>query len=394
MVAVPWFVLQTTGSASKTGIVAAVTVLPAIFAGVFGGTIIDRIGFKQMSILSDLASGAAVAMIPLLDRTIGLQFSVLLLLVFLKSLFNSPGSTARMSLLPDLAQLSGTGLERANAAYNGIQRSSMLLGPPIAGVLIALFSASNVLWIDAASFLFSAAALAIAVPASHKQAVAEGENESYFVQFKESFHFVRQDKLILNMLIILAIVNFITSPLFDVIFPVYAREIFGSSVDLGIILAGFGAGSLVSILIYGAIGHRVSRRLTFLTGFLLSMIPAWILTMTPGLAITATSMVVIGLASGPLNPLLMTVFQERTPPEMRGRMFGVVMAIAWIAMPIGMLTSGLVIQGAGLRSMLVLIAASFSLVVIGVLLNPTLRELDQRPPELEGEPIPEVEIPL
>ncbi len=378
LVAVPWFVLQTTGSASKTGLVAAISTLSAIIAGIFGGTIVDRTGFKRMSILSDVASGLAVAMIPILDRTIGIQFWELLLLVFLTMLFNAPGSTARQSLLPDLVELAGMPLERANAAYNGIQRSSMLFGPPVAGVLIALLSAANVLWVDAGSFLFSAVALALAIPKPAPRPVTEGADESYFGQLRESLRFIRRDQLLLTLLVILAVINFVTSPLFDVVFPVYARDVFGSSVALGIMLAGFGAGSLVSILIYGAVGHRVSRRLVFVGAFIVSMIPAWILTITPNLVITTALMVAIGIASGPLNPMLMTIFQERTPPEMRGRLFGIIMATAWIAMPLGMLTSGFVIQSAGLRVMLIIIAAAFSLVTIGVVVNPTLHAVDAK----------------
>ncbi len=384
MVAVPWFVLQTTGSASKTGIVAAMTVLPAIIAGIFGGTIVDRTGFRRMSILADLASGLAVAMIPLLNRTIGIHFWELMLLVFLGSLFDAPGSTARQSLLPDLAEMAQIPLERANAVYVGIERGSLLFGPPLAGILIALLSAGDVLWVDAATFAFSAIAIVIAIPSPAAKPVGE-EAEGYFSQLTESFRFVRQHQLILTMLVIVAVVNFLTAPLFDVILPVYAREIFGSSVDLGIMLAGFGAGALAGTVVYGAVGHRLSRHLTFVSAFFLAMIPSWVLAMTPNLVITTAALVVTGIASGPINPLLMTIFQEHTPAEMRGRTFGMITAIAWIAMPLGMLVSGILIQFAGLRVNLILIAASFALVTVGVVANPILRSLDTIPNDLKSD---------
>src|SRR5215813_6525356 len=82
-IAIPWFVLQTTGSASKTGLTAFVTALPAVIAGFFGGVIIDRIGYKRTSVIADLSSGIAVAMLPLLFNTVGLAFWQLLVLVFL-----------------------------------------------------------------------------------------------------------------------------------------------------------------------------------------------------------------------------------------------------------------------------------------------------------------------
>src|SRR5512143_2866547 len=104
-IAIPWFVLQTTGSASQTGLTAAVTALPAIIAAFFGGVLVDRVGYKRTSVLADLASGIAIALIPLLYATTGLAFWQLLVLVFIGNLLDAPGQTARAALTPDLAEL-------------------------------------------------------------------------------------------------------------------------------------------------------------------------------------------------------------------------------------------------------------------------------------------------
>ena len=73
-VAVPWFVLQTTGSAARTGLAGGAAFLAAVLAGLFGGPIVDRLGFRRTSVLADLASCASVAAIPLLHNTVGLAF--------------------------------------------------------------------------------------------------------------------------------------------------------------------------------------------------------------------------------------------------------------------------------------------------------------------------------
>src|SRR5829696_8581905 len=72
-IALPWFVLQTTGSATQTGITGFFTILPVVLAGFLGGTLIDRLGYKRNSIISDLASGVTTALIPILYFTIGLE---------------------------------------------------------------------------------------------------------------------------------------------------------------------------------------------------------------------------------------------------------------------------------------------------------------------------------
>ena len=102
LVALPWFVLQTSGSASRTGITAFFFTVPLVVAAFFGGGIVERLGFKRASIVSDLGSGIAVALIPLLYAASALPFGLLLALVFLRSLVGTPGGTARQSLLPDL----------------------------------------------------------------------------------------------------------------------------------------------------------------------------------------------------------------------------------------------------------------------------------------------------
>ncbi len=144
-IAIPWFVLETTSSAARTGITAAFGMLPVVLAAFFGGAVVDRFGFKRSSIVADLASAVAVVLIPLLHLTTGLAFWQLLVLVFLGALLDTPGNTARGALFPDLAKLGGLQLERANAMHEIAGDGAMLAGPPLAGLLIALWGTDFVL---------------------------------------------------------------------------------------------------------------------------------------------------------------------------------------------------------------------------------------------------------
>jgi MFS family permease len=119
-------------------LVGAVITVPLVVSAFFGGTLVDRVGFKRMSVAADLTSALTVALIPLLYATVGLAFWQLLVLVFLGAVLDAPGHVARQSLFPDLVQLAGVRLERANAISQVIWRLSWLLGPPLAGLLIAL----------------------------------------------------------------------------------------------------------------------------------------------------------------------------------------------------------------------------------------------------------------
>src|SRR5919201_5477009 len=136
IVALPWFVLQTTGSPTQTGIAGGFLVLPSLAAGLLGGAVVDNLGYRRASVAADLLSGVGIALIPLLYQTHGLAFWQLLALVFLGGLLTIPGLTARRAMLPELASLAGLRLERLNAAFEGLQFLALLVGPAVAGVLI------------------------------------------------------------------------------------------------------------------------------------------------------------------------------------------------------------------------------------------------------------------
>ena len=152
VVALPWFVLQTTGNVVKMGFAGAAVGIGTLLSSISGGPLVDRFGFRRASILSDVTAGAAVAAVPLLFWADVLPFWLLLTLTFLISLLNAPGDLARRALVPTLARWAAMPLERANAVDTAIPRLAQLAGPIIGGVLVAAAGAANVLLLDAATF--------------------------------------------------------------------------------------------------------------------------------------------------------------------------------------------------------------------------------------------------
>jgi MFS family permease len=380
-VAIPWFVLQTTGSAARTGLTGGAFLLAAVVAGVVGGPVVDRIGFKRTSIVADLAGAVTVALIPLLHYTIGLAFWQLLVLVFLGGFLDAPGHTARQSLVPDLAGRARMRIERANAAFQGIQHASFLVGPPLAGLLIASFTPSNVLWIDAATFLVSAALVAALVPSAVPRpgtaAVELRRAGRYLAELAEGLTFIRRDRLVFWMFGIGVVANFLILPLFAVVLPVYARQTYGSVVDLGLMLGGFGSGALAGTVLYGAVGHLLPRRATLVSVMVVIGLPFWVLVATPSLVVTMGALFVAGFALGPPNPLTYSVLQERTPQRMLGRVLGAGVSLSMVAVPVGMVLCGYALEFAGLRLTLAGISACYLIVGLLSFLSPALHELNR-----------------
>jgi MFS family permease len=375
LVAIPWFVLETTGSAALTGLTASFTFLPTVIAAFFGGAIVDRLGFRTTSIVADLASGVTVAIIPALHLTVGIELWQLIVLVFLGALFDAPGTTARRAILPDLAQASGMGLERASGISAAIRNGSILVGAPFAGALIGVLGTTAVLWLDAASFAVSAVLVGLLVPFSARPAAAE--RSGYVDELLEGIRFIRRDRLIRAVVLTVLLTNFLDAPLSSVLMPVFAREAFGSAVHLGLIFGTFGGSALLGSVAFSLVGHRLPRRRTFVLAFFVASLPYLALSTLPPLPATLALVAVFGLASGPINPVLNTVGYERIPLELRGRVFGAITAGAWASIPAGMVLGGLMVEWVGVGPTLLAIGLCYVVVTASGLVNPAFREMDR-----------------
>jgi len=376
LVAIPWFVLQTTGSASRTGITAAAAIAPVVVSGIFGGTIVDRLGYRRTSIVADLASAGAVAAIPVLDATIGIAFWQLVLLVFLGGLLDTPGVTARAALLPDLAGMAGWSLERASGAAAAVERTSRIVGAPLAGVLIAVIGSTNVLWVDAASFLVSAAVIVIVIPRRPRAALGEEARSGYLDELRAGIAFLRADRTLATLIGVVTLTNMLDAVSL-VLLPVYAATVFGNALSLGLLMGVAGAGAVLGALAFSAVGERRSRRKVFIWGFAVSTLWYPVAATFPPLAALLVVRLVSGFGAGPLNPVIDTVFFERIPDGLRGRVFGVSAAAAWIAMPVGVLLAGPAIESAGLRTTLLVVGAIYLSVVLAGMFLPSLRGMDR-----------------
>ena len=381
--AIPWYVLVTTGSASLTGLAVFFNFLPIVLAGFFGGVVVDRLGFRTTSIVADLASAGAVAGIPLLHATVGLELWELMALVFLGALLDAPGSTARAALLPDVIVVAGVSTERATGIRGAIQQSSFLIGGPLGGVLVATLGATGALWLDAATFLVSAALVAFLVPRPASRHEEDGqETTHFFAELAEGLRFIWNQRVIRAVVLTVLVTNFLDAPL-PVLLSVFARQEFGSAADLGLMYGVFGGAALAGSLAFSAVGHRLPRRRTFVCCF--AVLPLVYLTMAslPPLGATLTVMAVAGLITGPINPLLATIQFEIVPASLRGRVFGATRAGAWAAIPLGVLLGGAVIQAVGVAATSLAIGLCYAAVTAFGFFNPAFHEMDRRPQSAE-----------
>ena len=372
--AIPWYVLTTTGSPTLTGLVVFFNFLPIVLAGFFGGVIVDRLGFRATSVIADLASAGAVAAIPLLHATVGIELWQLIVLVFVGSLLDAPGGTARAALLPDVAELAGSPMERASGIRSAIQQGAVLIGAPIGGVLVAAFGATTALWLDAASFLVSGALVAVFVPRPGPRTEVETRGR-FLEELAEGFRFAWDQRLVRALVLMILLTNLLEAP-FPVVMSVFANEVYGSAADLGLMYGVWGGAALVGALGYSSVGHRLPRRRTFLCCFAVVPLGYLVLATLPSLPVALVSLAVFGVAAGPITPLLFTVMTEIVPTQLRGRVFGTVRSGAWAAIPLGVLLGGVAVAAVGVATTFLAIGVLLAAVVAYGFFNPAFRELD------------------
>ncbi len=372
--AVPWYVLATTESPSRTGLAAFFGTAPFVFGAFFGGSVADRLGFKRTSVLADVLSGLAVAAIPLLASTVGLPFPVLLVLIAFGALFDSSGDTARSALILGLADEAQMSLERVNSLEEVALRLPLLIGPPIAGALIAVLDASRVLWLDAASFGLSALAVSLFVTVSGR--TPRGEFAvGYGDDLLQGIRVVSKNQALLTVVGLNALTGAMLAPLASVLMPVYMRGIGRTALDLGLLIAVVGVGGLIGVGTFYVAGHRIPRRLLMSVGPLGLGGVAVVLATVPPYGVMVVAGFLGGMAYGPFGPLLTTIAAEQTPEPVRGRVFGTLIALATVASPVGVLLAGLALRVVGVQPTIALIGACLLLLAGWTALTPKLRQL-------------------
>jgi MFS family permease len=375
--AVPWFVLQTTGSVTQTGITAFFAILPMVIAMIFGGTLVDRIGYKRVSVMADLASGITMLLIPVLHLTIGLEFWQLLSLVFLGNLLDAPGGSARQAMLPELAAEAGMSIERATGLTQALSRGTRMLGAPLAGLLIAYVSAPYVLLINAATFFISALGIQFLVPNQLFKQKNETQESSYWDDLREGFAFVKGDSLLLTFIGVVMLTNMVDAAMSGVTYPYYFQEVYGSPVNLGLLLGVWAASALAGTLLYSWIGERFSRRWVFTIAFMLCGIKPIVMALFPPFYWILLTAAVLGMAAGPLNPIIMVTLYARVPEDMRARVYGFTSAGAMMAMPLGALLAGYLLEWIGLQNALILYGALYILVPASLIFNSHAAAMDK-----------------
>jgi MFS family permease len=371
--ALPWFVLVTTGSPTRMGIVLAVQILPVALFGIPSGSLVGRLGARQTMVISDAMRVPLLVSVPLLHEAGWLSFELLLALVFLLGCFFAPYFSAQRLILPELVGDDERTVAQANAFVEGAQRASALLGPSLAGILIAFLGTANVLYIDAATFLFSALTIVLLVPRRPPVPMTE-DSRGVFAGVRYLF----RDRLLTTLLVTAVFLNGFGQMLAAGL-PVLAYEHFeGSSKVAGAFFAAFGAGAVVGTLVAIKIMHRFDPIRLAAVALIGLTLPLCLL----GLDLPVVGVMAVLLTSSAFGPLvnapLISVITMRTPESLRAKVMTGVLTFALLAGPLALLIAGPLLASWGPRPVFVLVAAGQLLAVL-VFASVALRRREPEP---------------
>jgi MFS family permease len=378
-VLVPWLVLQRTGSPAQAGLVGSVALAAAVPALLLGGPLIDRWGRRRVSAGADLLSAAAVAALPLLDHVVGLSLLSTLALVAVGALFDGPGGAAREASRPDVAAAAGAAVETVNARGEAAEGAGGIAGPALAGAGIGLVGALGSLWLAAALFVIAAAATWRSLPRDAAPAVPR---EPYLRAAGSGLRLVGRDRTLRAIAVLGMVAMLFVAPVPLVLAAHLEPQ--GQAGALGLVAAALALGGAVGALTYERVGTRGSRPAVLAGGLAAGAAGFAAMATLPGTVALAVLAAGTGLAVGPVNPVLAVLLQDRTPGGLRGRVVATTWSLSLIASPLGVLGAGLILEAAGPRAALLVIAAGCLLTSAYALAAPGLRRTPR--PDLPDAP--------
>jgi MFS family permease len=389
-IAVPWFVLTTTGSAADTGLIVFCQIAPFAVVQVLAGPLIDKLGARRISITGDVVATAAMISVPLLHAAHALPLWALMVLMALEGAADGPSSTAKSTFLPSVSRAARMPIERGTGLITAVERTATTVGPAAAGGLVALIGAANVLWFSAA--LFGASAIIVRAtltdPEPDPAALAARETERYLTRLRQGAAFLRREDLLRTIVGMLVVTNLLDQSFFAVLLPVWARESGYGVQTVGLVISVFGATSIIAAVAAAAFSARLPRRLTYLVGFVVGGIPRF-----PAMALGFPRWAVLavfavgGLGSGFINPVIGAVIYERIPAPLMGRVRTLMGGLEWSGIPFGGLFAAAMIAVSGLTGALWIVGGCYLAAIVVPGLRPAWSNMRPSPPE--AEPVPE-----
>ena len=352
--ALPWFVLVTTGSATRMSLVVAAELLGLAALGLPGGKLLGRFGAWRTMVVCDSARAPLMLVVPLLHWAGWLSFGALLAIAAALGALSAPYFAAQKVIVPELLGEDEALVSRANALFQGATRATMLLGPVAGGMLIAFLSAPVVLAVDAATYAVSALLLKLFVPRP-EPLPADGEDTGV----RRGLRFLAREPLLRLWTPVFAFGDAAWTAFFISV-PVLVVDRFGADPRVaGWLIASFGVGAVLgNAVAFRFLLERVRGFSLIAVGVLAQALPLWLLTIDLPAAAYSAALVASGLGNGLCNPSIHSLMTLRIPPALRPTVMTSMMMLFALVQPLAVFGVGPVLDAFGPEPVLIAFAAA------------------------------------
>ena len=339
LVALNWAVLEFTGSALYLGLINACRMVPAFLLSVPAGVLADRSDRRKLLILlqaGTMLSTFCVGYLLAADS----PFWPLAVVVTLRSVLMAMVIPVRNALIPNLVPESQ--VASAVAVDSGVRNISRIVGPAIAGILLAVMEVADVFWISACSIVAVLLSLFVVHPESDRSAASNNMK----ADIQEAAVYVKNSPVVQSLLI-LAVVPMVFAFPYTAMMPLFAEDLLQLGPEgLGVLLSVAAAGALVGSA-WLSLGSETEGAGKWLVCSIIGFGLFLLLFMTAETLITAAVlMFLVGFASATYRTISRVTLQTRVPDRLRGRILSIALMDRGL-MPLGAILIGAVAEWAG-----------------------------------------------
>ncbi len=352
-VALSWLVFELTNSAFLLGIVGFLSSIPVLILSLFGGVLADRLNKRNILIITQtifMLLAFVLAILTYFKAITPFQIMIIAVLNGIVMAFDAP---ARQSIVVEL--VGKPNLFNAIALNSVAFSSSRIIGPALAGILVASIGMSGCFYINGVSFLAVIAALySIRIGHSHNTL----KNNSALKDLKEGLKFIKNNRLMLALISMVGVISLFGVAHF-ILMPIFANDVLKVGVKgLGILMSGAGCGALVGALVLARLGDFKYKGKLLLSSAMMFSLSLIIFSLSKSYLLSIFALILIGFSSVIAIALVNTLLQTKVEDRFRGRVMGVFMITFAGMMPFGNLIAGSLAQTMGV---------SFAVMIGGVI---------------------------
>jgi MFS family permease len=365
-VAIPWLVLETTGSSAQAGIVLGLSGLSVIFTAPLIGGLIAILGARPVSVWADIISGTSVLLFPVIGTLFGLNIASLLVIAIFGAMFDPAGGTARKSLIQPVVEKEGLSLTKFNGTYEAVATIGTVIGPTAAALAISIIGVNATFYVIAVVFVFASATASLIPVITVRGDKGKVFSVSNVVgETRLGVSTLWRDKPLMSLVGLYTMLTAIYMPVESIVLSRYFQDL-DEPQTLGFVLSAMSVGIVIGALQF----HRAVRMLSprNLVVISMSLIGAVVCGMAflPGAIAFIGLGLALGLAFGPVSPLTNYLVQRRVPQHLHGPVFGTQFSLTHLALPAGTLALGLIVQSVSIAPLLFVIGALFIAVTLSV----------------------------